>query len=422
MIWIKFMKLLVISNGHGEDVIAVRIVEKLKVNLPNLEIAALPIVGEGNAYIKNNIALVGQVKQMPSGGFIYMDSKQFWRDLQGGLLKLTLAQLKIIRQWSKSGGFILAVGDIVPLLFAWLSNTNYAFVGTAKSEYYLRDEQGWLNRTSWLERWFGSVYLPWERWLMSRDRALAVFPRDDLTAEILKQWSIPVYNFGNPMMDGIGEVTEIKKLTSLAEKQTLSILLLPGSRMPEALNNWQQIIDATSEVIKTFSLQSILFIAAIAPGLEILPFQEYLLCQGWNTTSLAINSLPINDPQAVIFSKKNASLILTQNAYSESLQLADLAIAMAGTATEQFVGLGKPVITMPGTGPQFTAAFAEAQTRLLGISVILVEKSNQIAQKMLCVLNNAKLLESIAINGQQRMGKPGAAERIAECLQQVLLK
>ncbi|WP_041620237.1 lipid-A-disaccharide synthase-related protein [Stanieria cyanosphaera] len=416
------MKLLVISNGHGEDVIAVRIVEKLKVNLPNLEIAALPIVGEGNAYIKNNIALVGQVKQMPSGGFIYMDSKQFWRDLQGGLLKLTLAQLKIIRQWSKSGGFILAVGDIVPLLFAWLSNTNYAFVGTAKSEYYLRDEQGWLNRTSWLERWFGSVYLPWERWLMSRDRALAVFPRDDLTAEILKQWSIPVYNFGNPMMDGIGEVTEIKKLTSLAEKQTLSILLLPGSRMPEALNNWQQIIDATSEVIKTFSLQSILFIAAIAPGLEILPFQEYLLCQGWNTTSLAINSLPINDPQAVIFSKKNASLILTQNAYSESLQLADLAIAMAGTATEQFVGLGKPVITMPGTGPQFTAAFAEAQTRLLGISVILVEKSNQIAQKMLCVLNNAKLLESIAINGQQRMGKPGAAERIAECLQQVLLK
>jgi len=39
---------------------------------------------------------------------------------------------------------------------------------------------------------------------------------------------------------------------------------------------------------------------------------------------------------------------------------------MAGTATEQFVGLGKPAIAIPGIGPQFTAAFAEAQSRHLG--------------------------------------------------------
>jgi uncharacterized protein (TIGR03492 family) len=416
------MKLLVVSNGHGEDVIAVRIVEKLKVNLPNLEIAALPIVGEGNTYLQNNIPLVGEVKQMPSGGFIYMDSRQFWRDLQGGLVKLTLAQLKIVRQWGKSGGLILAVGDIVPLLFAWLSGTNYAFVGTAKSEYYLRDEQRWLNCTSWLERWLGSVYLPWERWLMSCDRSLAVFPRDDLTAQILQQWSIPVYNLGNPMMDGIAKETEIKRLPSLSEKQQLSIVLLPGSRMPEALNNWQQIITATSKVIQTFPSKSILFVAAIAPSLKMLPFQDYLLLQGWNLAASAINSFPINDFQAVIFTKKNANLIITQNAYAECLQLADIAIAMAGTATEQFVGLGKPVITMPGKGPQFTATFAEAQTRLLGISVILVEKSEQIAEKIRLLLNNSELIQSIAINGQQRMGKPGAAKRIAECLQQVLFQ
>lgn len=419
------MKLLVVSNGHGEDVIAVRIIEKLKVNLPNLDIAALPIVGEGNAYLQNNIPIVGEVKQMPSGGFIYMDSKQFWRDLQGGLVKLTLAQLKIVRQWGKSGGLILAVGDIVPLLFAWLSGNNYAFVGTAKSEYYLRNEQGWLNHTSWLERWFGSVYLPWERWLMICDRSLAVFPRDDLTAQILKQWSIPVYNLGNPMMDGIGQKAEIKKSTSATkniEKQQLFVLLLPGSRMPEALNNWYQIITATSEVTQTFSSKSILYLAAIAPSLEILPFQEYLLLQGWKLASSAINFLPINDSQAVILTKQNANLIITQNSYSECLQLADLAIAMAGTATEQFVGLGKPVITMPGKGPQFTAAFAEAQTRLLGISVILVEKPEEVGQKMVFILNDSKLLDSIAINGQQRMGQPGAAERIAECLQQVLFQ
>lgn len=33
------------------------------------------------------------------------------------------------------------------------------------------------------------------------------------------------------------------------------------------------------------------------------------------------------------------------------------------------VGQGKPVFTIPGEGPQFTAAFADAQSRLLGESV-----------------------------------------------------
>jgi hypothetical protein len=42
---------------------------------------------------------------------------------------------------------------------------------------------------------------------------------------------------------------------------------------------------------------------------------------------------------------------------------------MAGTAAEQAVGLAKPVLQLPGQGPQFTASFAEAQRRLLGPTV-----------------------------------------------------
>ncbi|WP_254721672.1 hypothetical protein [Kovacikia minuta] len=83
----------------------------------------------------------------------------------------------------------------------------YAFVGTAKSEYYLRDEAGWLPRDSWwsdrLERWTGCVYHPWERWLMSRPNCKAVFPRDSLTAKVLRQYGIPAFDLGNPMMDGL---------------------------------------------------------------------------------------------------------------------------------------------------------------------------------------------------------------------------
>ena len=61
------------------------------------------------------------------------------------------------------------------------------------------------------------------------------------------------------------------------------------------------------------------------------------------------------------------------NIIDSLLKQADIAIAMAGTATEQFVGLGKPAVIFPGEGPQFTYAFAEAQSRLLGCSITLVE-------------------------------------------------
>ena len=150
------MEILVISNGHGEDVIAVSIAEALRQFPEITKISALPLVGKGYAYEKANIPIIGTVKTMPSGGF-NQDIKQMGRDLNDGLLTLTYHQYQIIKQWGKNGGKILAVGDILPLLFAWLSGGEFAFVGTAKSEYYLRDETGWLASTSLLERWLGSM-------------------------------------------------------------------------------------------------------------------------------------------------------------------------------------------------------------------------------------------------------------------------
>ncbi|PSB02668.1 hypothetical protein C7B64_12195, partial [Merismopedia glauca CCAP 1448/3] len=91
-------------------------------------------------------------------------------------------------------------------------------------------------------------------------------------------------------------------------------------------------------------------------------------------------------------------------------------IAMAGTATEQFVGLGKPAIIMPGKGPQFTPQFAEAQTRLLGNSVILVEQPDRVGITINTLLGKPEIWSAIANNGIKRMGEPGAAHRIAQCL------
>ncbi len=421
------MKLLCLSNGHGEDVIAIRILQELQHHPAAPELAALPLVGEGLAYSQLGIPIIGPVQRMPSGGFIYMEGRQLLRDLQGGLLQLLWAQFKAVRRWSKRGGVVLAVGDIVPLLFAWLSGAPYVFVGTAKSEYYVRDEAGLLpNRSRW-ETWSGSVYYPWERWLMSRRRCKAVFPRDKLTTEILQKWSIPAFDMGNPMMDGIlpenpapvfyETDAELKEM-----QRSLIVTLLPGSRAPEAYDNWTQIVRATAGFLNIFPERTLLFLGAIAPTLKLDPLRDTLLGHGWRQQppEFTVANLQLNDPTALILTKKNATLILTQDDYNLCLLKGDCGIAMAGTATEQFVGLGKPAIAIPGKGPQYTPAFAEAQTRLLGPSLILVEQPDKVASTIHQLLRDPDWLQLIAENGYQRMGQPGAAKRIANCLMERL--
>jgi uncharacterized protein (TIGR03492 family) len=95
---------------------------------------------------------------------------------------------------------------------------------------------------------------------------------------------------------------------------------------------------------------------------------------------------------------------------------------MAGTATEQFIGLGKPAIAIPGQGPQYNPGFAEAQSRLLGLSLTLVNQPSQVVPTIQSLFKNPDLLQMIAENGLERMGHPGAAQRIAESLQQRFMR
>ncbi|MEM9947384.1 MAG: hypothetical protein AAF810_15125, partial [Cyanobacteria bacterium P01_D01_bin.36] len=142
----RLTHLLCISNGHGEDVIALRILDALHQQQPAIQLSALPISGTGSAYHKAHIDIIGPTKNLPSGGFLNRDPKQLARDVSGGLIALTRAQLAAIKAWTiqnaDQNSHILAVGDIVPLIFAHRSGQPYHFIGTAKSEYWLRNEQG----------------------------------------------------------------------------------------------------------------------------------------------------------------------------------------------------------------------------------------------------------------------------------------
>lgn len=434
------VKILSLSNGHGEDAIAVRILRELQQQPHPLELAALPLVGLGQAYGQlDNVPIIGPVKSLPSGGFIYMDQDQLWRDLQAGLFPLILQQYQTLRQWVKQGGFILAVGDIVPLFLAWLSGANYVFVGTAKSDYYLRDEQGQLPLTQMWQwyRYFDSIYFPWECWLMKNSRCRGVFPRDTLTAQTLQKYSIPALDFGNPMMDDLEPITTRFHQPHLEQEErqrSLVIILLPGSRPPEVYHNWDLILQGVHNIIQEFtdpnqglmvlpgnhvlSYQRLVFLAAISPGLELSSFCEPLTALGWQESP----DIPLSDINfswahgELIFSLQKVTLILTNQAFNECLRLGDVALAMAGTATEQFVGLGKPAIAIPGTGPQFTPTFADNQHRLLGPSLIVGQNPTEIPEILRSLLRNPDRLQLIAENGKRRLGQPGASRRIAEYL------
>lgn len=417
-------KILLLSNGHGEDAIAVSIGQawsELAGMEPGEILAGLPLVGEGNSYRRLNIPLIGPVKTMPSGGFNNMDARELWRDVQGGLWGLTKAQLGSLKQWTAQGGKVLAVGDIVPLALAWLGRGDYAFVGTAKSEYYLRSPVGaWLPSTQAWEKWLGSAYYPWERWLMTRKNCTAVFPRDRLTHESLLNQGVTSYAVGNPMMDGLKP--QDYKPQPLQSGQSLTITLLPGSRSPEMERNWALIVESLTSVLAHFADAPITFLAAIAPSLRLEPLMATLETQGWqrlenNAVELLTNNVSclIKGP---VFQKSQAHLVFSQQQFADCLHHSQAAIAMAGTATEQFVGLGKPVISFSGQGPQYNAYFARRQTWLLGESLILLDSPDQTGEALQQVLHDARRLEAIACNGRERLGEAGAARRIAKILRE----
>jgi uncharacterized protein (TIGR03492 family) len=393
------MKLLCLSNGHGEDVIAVRILAALQEQTPAIELVALPIVGAGKAYQSLDIPIWGKVQVMPSGGF-NQDRQQLWRDVQGGLIQLSIEQWRAVRRWSATGGKILAVGDLVPLLLAWQSGAQYAFVGTAKSEYYLRHPDGQLLNYANIESRLGGVYFPWERWLLSRPNCQAVFPRDRLTTETLQKFGIPAHDLGNPMMDGLETDWQPH------DQKDLRITLLPGSRPPEVYENWALILQGLDSLLMSYSdEQTIGVAAAITPSLDITELEK-LLCQ-YQWQRLADGWV-----------KQNCTMNLWTGRYNDCLTYGQVAIAMAGTATEQFVGLGKPAMIMPGAGPQFTRLFAERQTRLLGESVILVDDPELLGEMLPEIMLDIGRLQRIQDNGLLRMGQAGAAAKIADCLGQ----
>ena len=391
-------RVLFISNGHGEDNHSAHVIRTLREIAPAVEIAAIPIVGEGNAYRRLGIPILGPTQILPSGGFTYGNRWLLLRDIQAGLLGLTLRQLQAVRHHAPEYDLVHATGDSVGQSFAYLSGRPFiSFISCLSALYEGRLQTDFVMR-----------------FVVRSHRCRAMVTRDPFTAkDLAKQGFAKVHFGGIPSLDWL--VPEGKDLALLPDIPMVA--LLPGSRLPEAVRNFKLQMQFVQEAVQIMGA-SVQFRAALVPTL-MHKIGEIAAEMGWQYEAgrllTSVNGGAI------------AEIRCYDDAFNDIVCNTTLVIGMAGLAVDQAVALGKPVIQIPGKGPQFCYAFAEAQDRLLGLSAQTIgtgpatqQTLQEAARCLQKTLQDQDYLAACVENGRTRLGTPGASQRIARLILQNL--
>ena len=393
-------RLLLLSNGHGEDLSGALLGQALQ-RCGHL-VDALPLVGGGHPYRDAGIPVVVKTREFSTGGLGYTSfGGRLTELIQGQVLHLLQGLLRLLRI-RKRYALVVVIGDVIPVMAAWLSGRPVATYLVAYSSHY----EGRLN-------------LPWPcAACLSHPRFKAVYSRDQLSADDLSsQLGRTVQFLGNPFMDPV--LAPAKPLAPRRRR----IALLPGSRRPELEHNLLLLLDVIQRLpAPLFSSGELAVDLALIRSLSDSELETLVTPQGWRL-------LPTNGSLVLI--NKAHRISLRRSQFASVLQAANLVIAMAGTAAEQAVGLAKPVLQLTGAGPQFTSSFAEAQRRLLGPTVFCakgasgqprtLEASARLALELLersC--SERALQESCQQQAKQRLGSMGGAERMASAITDLL--
>ncbi len=406
-------RLLYISNGHGEDDNSSHVIRSLKAIRPELEIAALPIVGEGNAYRKLGIPIVGPTYVLPSGGFTYMDRMKLIDDLRAGLLSMTWKQFRAMRKVAPTVDLIAATGDTVAQGFAYLSGKPFVANLASLSAMY----EGKLKMD----------LLLWQ--ILKSPRCRAVVTRDPYTAQDLNRQGLSKVRFGG--FPSIDRLKPTGKDLQLVESDQM-VALLPGSRTAEAIRNFKLQMQLALEIARLSP--EVKLRAALVPSV-MAQVAEIAASQGWKCEKEVSDRIhhnqPSDPPQQPWVRLRSptaaAEILCYSDAYGDIARRANLVFGMAGMAVDQAVAIGKPVVQVAGEGPQFTYAFAEAQDRLLGLSLQTIGTSaatpdllREAAHCIVKTLDDKAYLQACVENGRQKFGPFGGSARIANCILQQL--
>ncbi|MBI3998916.1 MAG: hypothetical protein HY355_07770 [Armatimonadetes bacterium] len=370
------VRVLFVSNGYGEDLIAAEIIRYL----PGVAVTAYPLVGTG-AY-PPQVPLLDPRRAMPSAGFSFRAGlRGLGADLAAGIIGLWFAQRRTLARQRGGYHLVVAVGDWYCLWMAGLASPRVAFVSTAESVRIT--PFGFLAKVG-LRRF-----------------ARRVFARDPETAEALAAQGIPAVATGNVMMDLVRPAGERFPVPPEAPVVTL----LPGSRQ-DAVENAALLARAADAIAA--EVPQVRFLMALAPTVPAGSVVERL-----KTLGRALG------PDERSFAIGGAHMVLT-TAFADAVERAAMVMGFAGTAHEQAAGLGRPVVACPGPGTQFGPEFLKTQHRLLGDALMRARGWQEASAAAVRLLRDPDERQRRGAVGRSRMGLPGGARRIAEALLEIL--
>lgn len=383
-------RVLFLSNGHAEDLIAATIIEKLIGECSYCEIRALPLVGEGKAYESIGAKIVGSHRMMSSGGFAGFNPLWLARDLTSGWLGVFRNQINTLKKERAAAQIVVCVGDVFLVLLSLLFlKKPIIFLPTAKSGY---------------ARFFKDHYRI-EKWLMKRTCRL-VLPRDRLTTSSLRSFGVNAMYVGNVMMDCLRITGEDFGI----EKNRYIVGILPGSKK-EAYDNLPIILDAVTAINKRFlSSKSFLpkkvdFLLALAFSLSL---DELAMAASRGNSWTLEGSVLAEKKRGIIahlISSEGSQIKIIQGKFGDVLHSSQVIIGLLGMGNEQAVGLGRPVVSFPGKDPQITKKFLYIQKLLLGEAISIVEaRGEAVAEEIYSILTHPEEKKEALEVGKERRG------------------
>ena len=409
--------ILLLSNGHGEDLSGALIASELRAR--GYRADALPLVGHGRAYDQAAIPLLGRTREYSTGGLGYTSLWGRLTEVVQGQVGYLLRRLALLFRIAHRYDLVVVVGDVLPVAAAWLSWRPVVTYLVAYSSHYE-----------------GRLRLPWPCGAcLASARFRRVLSRDALTASDLgEQLGRPVEFLGNPFFDAAvvasdpaangdpGAASDPLGASppGQAPVPAQRLGLLPGSRLPEALHNLELMLEVLAQLPEHLQQPDQLGLSAALVGRlgpeEVAPLASRL---GWRLDSEAGTITRLR--------RGPLRLELVWGRFADVVQHSDLVLSMTGTAAEQAVGLGKPVLQLVGSGPQFTDNFAEAQRRLLGPSLFCAEgrsgsaeqregTARLLAQLLGELQRDGALAERCHRNGLERIGAGGGTARMADAI------
>jgi hypothetical protein len=358
-------RILFITNGHGEDIVAAQIIKEL--NSKNMSIDVLPVVGKGDAFKGLNVNIVGPRKALPSGGFGLRNYSYLIKDIFAGLIAKVMSQIKTLNKNKWSYSLVIGIGDIVPIIYSMLTGCKFIFIGVNKSEYYKKLA---FNYT-WIEK------------KLLKDNCELTLARDGRTAKALALYGINAKYVGNPMMDAVQNIRRSGH-QEIRGKKTIGFL--PGTRE----DAYKNIDDFCRIAWQTYQInKKVRFILSMPQTLD--------------RKKLSKIKIPLN--------------MKCSGNFKDVLSKSSIIIGLSGTGNEQAAGIGLPVIAFPGRGAQFNSRFAHGQKELLGNALhLLPRRSETIAKEVIALLKNRRKIVSMGRAGKKRMGGPGATKQIANII------